>query len=132
MFLLLASSACTRTMTAPVGFDLDLATAPETCFDDTRIIVVTALGNHYFSVNSETLDIRGLAPRLREILRHSAEKVVFVNAEPDATIGDFIELLGQVCPEAQVVSLLTTKVATLVRARYCGPAAGCGRCSNFL
>jgi hypothetical protein len=30
--------------------------------------------------------------------------MVFISAEPDATVGDFIELQGQAYPEAQVVS----------------------------
>jgi hypothetical protein len=56
---------------------------------------------------------------LREALRYRAEKVVYVEAEPGVTWGEFLTLVDHVWTEADVVSLITPQVDALARKSIC-------------
>lgn len=105
---------------------IDIATAPERCGDG-RQIVATAIGNHKVTLNTGPgIAMVEVGPKLREFLKYRAAKEVFVRAEGDVTFADFMELVDNVRPEAEVVSLITPQVYVLVRRGACGPC--CGSC----
>ena len=52
-------------------------------------------------------------------MRTMAEKVVYVQAEPDVPWGEFIELVDHAWPEANVVSILTSRVEARARRTSC-------------
>jgi biopolymer transport protein ExbD len=111
------------------GFMIDIATAPEHCGDG-RETVASAAGNDRVTLNSDpSLDIREFLPGLRETLKHRAEKLVYVRAEPGVSFGEFVQLVDAVRPEAGIVSLITPQVGVLARARYC-LAPSCGLCRD--
>ncbi len=52
-------------------------------------------------------------------MTYRAEKLLYVKAESGVSWGEFVELIDQVWPETDVVSILTPQVEALARQRYC-------------
>src|SRR5205814_7038923 len=50
---------------------------------DQRTVVIVIDANHNLSINSEATDEAKLGPRLEEIFKTRAERVVFVKGDPD-------------------------------------------------
>ena len=81
----------------PVGFPLYVASAPTIPCGDGYDLWVLAQGNHRFSLNDNSnLDMNELTRRLREILVHRAEKVIYVRGGPDVSYQDFVEMVDGV------------------------------------
>lgn len=112
------------------GYITDIATVSRYC-GESELTIVTALGNQQASINSKIqVHIGDLRARLHERLNHQAEILVYVRAEPGATVEDFVQLLAAVQPEADVVSLLTPRVQALSHHGYC-LVPSCHSCDNF-
>ena len=56
--------------------------------------------------------------RIREVMQYRAEKIVFVRARRDVSWGEFMQMVDQVWPEAQVVSLVTAPVQSQAAKTY--------------
>jgi hypothetical protein len=112
-------AACTRREKAKALF-VDLASSSAPCGDDPRWLVVTAVGGHRGRLNGYAdAPIAELRQQLREVLKYRAEKVVYLSAEGNTHWGDFIDLVEQVWPETNVVSVLTPEVARQSKRTYC-------------
>ncbi len=100
---------------------LDIAVpGRQTCSDDRRVIVAVAMGGGRAGLNADGVrTLPEFRKRLHEVMGYRADKAVFVRAEPGVRWSEFIEMVGQVWPETDVVSLLTGSVAA--QANYCGP-----------
>jgi len=69
-----------------------------------------------------------IAPRLHEVLRYHAEKVVYVTAGAGVSWGEFLQVVDRVWPEADIVSIITPQVQA--QHSFCiGPS--CGQCTEF-
>lgn len=124
------SLACSRSDRVVTGFHLDLASAPENRGDG-RPIVAIVLGNGRVRLNDdEAFAIRELPARLQEIFQYRAERVVFVQALPGISLGEFVEVVDAIYPQAGVTSTLTSEVKALTDERFCLEVS-CGRCVNF-
>jgi hypothetical protein len=89
---------------------IDVATSPDSC-GDSRDVVVAAIGRHRARLNGEfDVTITDVGQRLHEVMSYRAEKVIYMKAAPDVSWGDFLELVDEVWPEADVVSILTSQV----------------------
>jgi hypothetical protein len=128
--LLVCGAACQPKSSAPLGFMVDLATSEESCGDGSHLIA-TAVGGHRAKLNAE-LDrtFPETVQRLREVMSYRAERVVYVRAEAGVSWGEFMELIDEVWPEVNVVSILTPQVEAVLRRTYClGPS--CSNCTRF-
>lgn len=113
-----------------LGYITDIATVSRFC-GESELTIVTALGHQEASINSKIqVHIPDLRARLHEILKYQAEILVYVRADPGATVEDFVQLLAAVQPEADIVSLLTPRVDALRYHGYC-LAPSCRSCDNF-
>jgi hypothetical protein len=91
-------------------YSLALATSPEWC-GDSRDIIAVAIGGHRARLNIESdMPISELVGRLRRIMSYRVDKAVYVEAEPDASWGEFLELVSAVWPEVDVEVIVTPRV----------------------
>jgi hypothetical protein len=128
--LFICSAACQNGSGAPKGFIVDLATAGVSCGDG-RVIVAFAIGRHRVKLNAEPdVSFPEGVQRLREVMTHRAEKVVYVKAEADVSWEEFLELLDDVWPEVSVVSILTPQVEATARRTHC-LGLSCRDCTRF-
>ena len=51
-------------------------------------------------------------------------KLVYVQANPDVSWGEFMELMDNVWPEVNIVSVLTSRVEILARRNWCRGLSG--------
>jgi hypothetical protein len=116
---------------ASKGFMVDLAASAESCLDDSRNIVAVAIGRHRAKLNAEPdATFPETVQRFREVVSVNAEKIVYVRAEAEVSWGEFMELVDDVWPEVNVVSILTPQVEKMSRRTYClGPS--CRDCTKF-
>jgi len=127
--LILGMAACRRAHGGAHGFMLDIATQRE-CFGDGRTVIATATGWHRARLNGDAdLPIAEAALRLREVMSHRAERLVFVMADADIPWGEFLELVDHVWPAADVVSIITPQ-AVEHRRGLC-LAFSCGNCARL-
>ncbi len=126
--LVLCSAACHYGSAVSKGFIVDLAAVEvsTTCGDNS--VVAVAIGRHRAKLNAEpdvafSEAIRGL----HEVMTHRVERIVYVKAEPDVFWGEFLELVDNVWPEVNVVSILTPQV----EARGTCPGLSCRDCTRF-
>jgi hypothetical protein len=128
--LLLCGTACERENGTPKGFIVDVATSAESCGDGTYI-VAAAIGGHRAKLNAEPdRTYPETVKRLREVMSYRAERVVYVKAETGVPWGEFMELVDDVWPEVNVVSILTPQVEAMSRRTFClGPS--CRDCARF-
>jgi len=133
LLLTLFTAACSGSHKAAEGFMLGIATAPASCMDNVRIVIATATSSHRARLNTEPeLPIAEVSPRLREVMRYRAERVVYVRADADVSWGEFVELVDHVWPEADVVSLITPQVDAEARRTIClSPCGNCARLRSF-
>jgi biopolymer transport protein ExbD len=126
----MCGAACQRGSGTAKGFMVDLATSAESC-GDSRTIVAVAVGRHRAKLNAEPdATFPEVVQRLREVMSYRAEKVVYVKAEAEVSWGEFLELVGDVWPEVNAVSILTPQVEAMARRTYClGPS--CRDCTKF-
>ena len=118
--LFLCCAACTRDTGPAKGIIIDVASSSAPCGDSPRTLVATAIGAHKARLNQEPVAaIPEVCRRLREVLSYRAEKVVYVNAEAEVPWEDFMELVDNVWPETDVVSILTPEVEVLGRRTHC-------------
>src|ERR1700674_2080230 len=128
--LFVCSPACHYGSGAQKVFLVDLATSAESCGDSGNIVAV-AIGRHRARLNAEPdVTFPEAVQRLREAMTYRAEKIVYVKAEADVSWGEFLELVDDVWPEVNVVSILTPQVEATARRTYClGPS--CRDCTRF-
>ncbi|MBI4464778.1 MAG: biopolymer transporter ExbD [Acidobacteria bacterium] len=127
--LLILTVAAIVTINKSTGFLIDIATAPESCPDDVRIVIVTLHNNHTVQLNCcTTLEMAALRPKVRELFKNRVERVLFVQADPDVPFQQFVDLIDAVRQEVHIVSLITPQVEEQVRARHC-LSPGCGACT---
>jgi hypothetical protein len=107
--LLFSCAACSQPKGSKI-YSLALATSTESC-GDSRGIIAVAIGGHRAKLNIEPdVPISQLVARLRHIMSYRVDKAVYVEAEPDASWGEFLELASAVWPEADIVSIVTPRV----------------------
>ncbi len=117
--LILFCLGCVPERGPPKGFFIDVASSAAPC-GESRNIVATAVGEEKARLNAEgDAPIPEVCRKMREVLKHRAEKVVYVRAEADVTWGEFMVLVDQVWPETDVVSILTPKTEAMVRLTLC-------------
>jgi hypothetical protein len=117
--LFLCDAACNMGNEQSWGFRVDLAKSQETCGDG-RSIVAVAIGGHRARLNAERdAAFPKVAQRLREVMSYRAEKVLYIKAEPQVPWTEFLELVDQVWPDVQVVSILTPQVEAMARRTLC-------------
>jgi hypothetical protein len=109
---------------------VDLATSGESCGDGS-LIVAAAIGGHRAKLNAEPdRTFSETVQRLREVMSYRAERIVYVRAETGVSWGEFMELVDDVWPEVNVVSILTPRVEAVLHRTYClGPS--CRDCTKF-
>lgn len=113
------------------GFTVDLARAPKSCRDGPCVVAI-AVGMHKARLNAEPeTDIAELGSKSRRIHSTRAETLSFVMADSNTSWGDFLELVDQVWPESEVVSLITPQVDVLARRRLCLDPT-CGNCEKLV
>ncbi|MGA2117367.1 MAG: hypothetical protein ABSH56_21720 [Bryobacteraceae bacterium] len=95
---------------------LDLAAAPAAeCCGDGRQIVVAAIAGNRVKLNAEPdVPVDEGVSRLRDVLSTHAEKVVWIKGSPGITWGEFMNLVDDVWPDTEILSLLTPPVEALV------------------
>jgi len=71
-----------------------------------------------------------IGPRLRAVSKNRAEKVVYIKAEAGVSWGEFMELLDNVRPEVEIISLLTHQVERSSHGHLC-LAPSCGDCARL-
>jgi hypothetical protein len=126
--LFICGAACNRENVASKGIMVDLATSPKSCGDGSHIIAV-AIGGHRAKLNAEPdAAFPEVVQRLRKVMSYRAEKIVYVKAEAEVSWGEFLELVDDVWPEVNVVSVLTPQVE--VRRTYC-LSPSCRDCTRF-
>ena len=128
--LFMCSAACHYGSGAPKGFIVDLAASAEACGDSSHI-VARAIGGHRARLNAEPdVTFPEAAQRLREVMTYRAGKIVYVKADADISWGEFLELVDDLWPEVNVVSILPPRVEATARRTYClGPS--CRDCTRF-
>jgi len=130
LLLLLCSAAHSQQRKAIKDFFLDIATAPESCGDG-RNLVITAIGGHRAELNTEpAIATAEIGPRLRAILKYREEKTVYVKAGSGVPWGEFLDLLDNVRPEVEIISMLTPQVDRLSHRHLC-LAPSCGDCARL-
>jgi hypothetical protein len=118
--LFLCCAACTTDKGPAKGILVDIASSSMPCGDSPRVLVATAIGGHKARLNQEPVAaIPEVCRRLREVLSYRGEKVVYVNAKAEVPWEDFMELVDNVWPQTDVVSILTPEVEVLARRTYC-------------
>ena len=118
--LVLFCSACSREQHHVFGFSVEVATAPGDCLEWPRNIVAIAVGNHKARLNTERFTtFPEVVTRLREVLTHRAERVVFIMAETGVYWGEVLELIDHVQPEVTRIAFVTPQVAELTRNDGC-------------
>jgi hypothetical protein len=84
------------------------------------MVVVVASGGHTAMLNGRSpAPIAEVIASVHKAMGSRAEKVVYIGAGVDASYGDFIELVDGLWPEAEVLSVLTSRVKALVRENNC-------------
>ena len=118
--VLVLGFACNRAKeTTSRGFLIDIATSPKRCGDG-RNVVATAIGHHQVKLNQgDAIEIPEVAPRLREIFKYRAERLLYVRAEPGVPFAECIELIDAAWPEVEITSLITPQVEAQARKSYC-------------
>jgi hypothetical protein len=130
LLFLLSSVGHGQENKAGKAYFLDLATAPESCGDG-RILIVTAIGSHRAKLDTEpAMAIAQIGPRLRALMQYRPETIVYVEAQSGISWGEFLDLLDQIRPEAEMTSLVTHRIDTLFR-RYLCLAPSCGDCTRL-
>jgi hypothetical protein len=109
---------------------VDLAASAESCGDGSDIVAV-AIGRHRAKLNAEPdATFPEAVQRLREIMSTRGEKIVYVRAEAEVSWGELMELVDDIWPEVNVVSILTPQVEAISRRTLClGPS--CRDCTKF-
>ena len=99
---------------------VDVASTSVPPCGDSGNIVATAIKGHKAKLNAEPVAaLPAVRRRLREVLSYRAEKLVYVRAESDVPWSEFIELVDNVWPETDVVSILTPQVEAQAGRTYC-------------
>jgi hypothetical protein len=81
-------------------------------------------------VNTHTpIEIAALSAKLHTIFKRRAERVIFVEADPEVSFQEFADLVGIVQPMVGLVSWVAPEVAERVRVTHC-LVPGCGACTN--
>ena len=120
--LLILSVILIETTYRRPGFRIDLPYTMKVCGnDDIRLIVVTLRGDGYVQINCcEVLTRAALASRLQDILKTTAERVIYVRSEPGVEIfQDFLNLLDVVSPEVHRVGWITPGLEQQDKKRSC-------------
>jgi hypothetical protein len=126
----LCGAGCDREDGHSKGFAVDMAASPKSCGDG-RDIVAVAIGSRRAKLNAEPdAAFPEVVQRLRDVMSYRAEKVVYIKALADVPWGEFLELVDDVWPEVNVVSILTPQVEAMVRQTYC-LSPSCRDCTKF-
>lgn len=126
--VILCCACCTVGHEPTKGFVVDVATSPASCGDGSQI-VATATGKRSARLNAgPDLAIAEIRHQVRVEMSYRAEKVVFVRANAGLSWGEFLELVDELWPEVEVVSLLTPQVESH-RTSCLSPS--CRDCTNF-
>lgn len=117
--VILCCAAYTRQLSPATGFMINAATSRESC-GDSRDVIAVAIGRHRARLNNEPdAPIVEVAKRLHDVMRTRAAKVLFVQAEPNVPWEESVELVDHSWPEANVLSVLTSRVEVLARRNWC-------------
>ena len=98
------------------GFPLHVASIMRqaVCMDDDHRLVVTAQGNHRFTLNeSGALTARDLSDRVNYEFRYRAQKAIFLRAESGVSYAEFTEMVDNVYRSDAVVVVATHEVERL-------------------
>jgi biopolymer transport protein ExbD len=116
VMLLIAMAACDRVKERSAlsrGFHVDLGRIAEkrpTVVDECSLTIVLAHGNGVVTINEASLPVRALHARMQDTMSHRAEKIIFVGAAPEASMQDLTDVVDAVYSEADVTSLITSKL----------------------
>jgi biopolymer transport protein TolR len=93
----------------PHGLPLQIAYQDKECFDNRRDVVAQVLANGNVSLNSEVPEIRRsqLADRLNQIFRTRAERLIFIEADPDLPLSSVVEIIDISQSQVDFVAILT-------------------------
>ena len=95
----------------PHGLPLQIAYQKKECFDDTRLVVARALTNGKVSLNGEVeLRRSELADRLHQIFRTRAERVLFIEADPDLPVSSVADVIDIARKEVELIVIVTPAV----------------------
>ena len=132
--LVLFTVACDQRNGTSRGFMLDIATVRDYCGDG-LLVVATAIGSHRAKLNfenpAESLGMLDMVAKVRGKFGHRAERLIFVNAEPNVFFSDFVELVDAVRPEVDVISIITPDSDALARKEHLCLVPSCGPCFNL-
>jgi biopolymer transport protein ExbD len=85
---------------------------------DVRHIILTIHKDGTAKLNVDpSMEMGALAPRLREIFRTRAYKIVYVWADPGVSFEQFVRLVETIRPEVELVSILSPEVVAQIRPR---------------
>lgn len=91
----------------PRGLWVRIPTWVDSCGDGDRIVVVQALPDGRVKLNVEELALRDLGPRLNEVFRRRAERVVFVTASNETPFELFVRACEVAKREADHIAFMT-------------------------
>lgn len=101
------------------GFKLDIAASSESCGDGRELVLIAVGGGNAKLNSGPAAGMAEAIQRIHEANRYRANKIVWVEAGPDVSWGEFMELADRAWPETQVLSLLTPQVDAMVRRHGC-------------
>jgi hypothetical protein len=128
--LTLWSIGCVTKASPDRVFLLDIAAAPVSCGDGSNV-VAKALANGRARLNAEPeASVDQVVFRVHQIMSYRAERVVYAGAEAGVSWREFLKLVDDVWPEAEVISMVTPRIDQLARQRHC-LVPSCGLCEQL-
>jgi len=92
----------------PHGLPLQIAYQEKDCSDNNRLVVARVMTNGKVSLNNEVeLRRSELADRLHQIFRSRAERVLFIEADPDLPVSSVAEVIDISQKQVDFVAILT-------------------------
>jgi biopolymer transport protein TolR len=98
------------------GLPVYIAVPPKSCADGGPIVVQVHHGGS-LNLNSETLERGGLENRLKEVFATRAERLLFVNGDPDVDFGEVAQIIDIARTQADYVALITPSIEKDLRER---------------
>jgi biopolymer transport protein ExbD len=94
------------------GLPLQIAYQEKECFDNRRLVIAQVLANGKVSFNGGELVIQRseLADRLHEIFKTRAERLLFIEGDPDLPVSSVAEVIDISRKEVAFVVILTPAV----------------------
>ncbi len=74
---------------------------------DGRVFVIQILGNGSMKLNTDVTTRDGLATRLHQVFRTRVERLAFLEADPEVSLGRVVDAVDWAHGEAAYVALIT-------------------------